>query len=102
MFAHPDFITVYCCYLFVLCTIAGDAVLNVTEYLSSGAPAGEVAIQLLDKKGKPKCGTLYITLRTVRGHDVMVAASSAAAGGAGGGAGVKTAPSKRKLSLFGK
>jgi hypothetical protein len=53
--------------------------MDVTALAKKPMPHSEISVQLMDKKGKKQCGTLIITVRAVRGHDVMVEAAKVVA-----------------------
>lgn len=53
--------------------------MDVTALAKKPVPLNEISVQLMDKKGKKQCGTLVITIRVVRGHEVMVQAAHAVA-----------------------
>ena len=44
--------------------------LDVMPWLFRRQPPVETAVQLLDAKHRPRCGTLFIQVRCIRGTDV--------------------------------
>ncbi len=58
-------------------TRAGDGVIDVSPWFTSREPATEVPVQLVDSKQRPRCGTLFISVRAIRGESVYQQAIAA-------------------------